>query len=410
MSGEQKEKIKKYAVLICLYLSVWAFLFNIASCDSLGFVTVTGISLNKESTLIAAGESEQLVATIEPIDASNPDVTWATSDETKATVSSAGLVTGVAGGDAIITVTTNDGGKSAACTVTVVEDSYYAITYDGNENSSGEVPVDTSTYANGDTVTIADAGTLVRYGYTFSGWNTLANGNGDGYFPGSTLVMGDSDVILYADWTAISAVVPTNGLVAEYTFSGNAADSSGNGYDCAVIGAILTADRFENNAGAFYFDGEDDYLQTTFNPASVIGDNNPFTISVWLNPYNDWKSSLVGAYQSTSRFYIAISDGYYWGYGDTHSMQETDRLQVVLNEWQFVVLEYDGTDMLVYFNGYLADALTYNGDGNIFNEDICIGFFPASTNDNHFIGKIDDVRIYDRVLSDSEILDMYQEN
>lgn len=86
-------------------------------------VTVTGISvesvsLDKTSITIGKDGTAQLTATVLPANASNPAVTWESSDETIATVSEDGIVTGIKAGSATITVTT-DGGKTATCAVTV---------------------------------------------------------------------------------------------------------------------------------------------------------------------------------------------------------------------------------------------------------------------------------------------------
>ncbi|OHF14641.1 DNA-binding protein [Lacticaseibacillus rhamnosus] len=56
---------------------------------------------------------------VDPANAVNKQVTFKTSDPTVATVSSDGTVTGVKVGSATVTVTTNDGGKTATATVTV---------------------------------------------------------------------------------------------------------------------------------------------------------------------------------------------------------------------------------------------------------------------------------------------------
>jgi hypothetical protein len=82
-------------------------------------VAVSGVSLNKTSANISITGSETLVATITPGNAANQAVTWKSSDSAIASVSSSGLVTGVAAGSAIITVTTADGNKTATCTITV---------------------------------------------------------------------------------------------------------------------------------------------------------------------------------------------------------------------------------------------------------------------------------------------------
>ena len=79
------------------------------------------VSLNKSSLSLTIDGSEQLMATVSPADATDKSVSWTSSDESIATVSSTGVVTAVSAGSAIITVTTTDGGKSATCNVTVTE-------------------------------------------------------------------------------------------------------------------------------------------------------------------------------------------------------------------------------------------------------------------------------------------------
>ena len=82
-------------------------------------VPVTQITLNKTSTSISVGNSEQLIATVTPENANNKRVTWTSSDTSVATVEN-GTVTAVKAGTAAITATAADGsGKSATCTVTV---------------------------------------------------------------------------------------------------------------------------------------------------------------------------------------------------------------------------------------------------------------------------------------------------
>ena len=83
-------------------------------------VAVTGVSLNKTSLTLNKGKTEQLTATVSPSNATDKSVTWSSSNTSVATVSSSGLVTGVAPGSAVITVTTNDGVKKATCNVSVV--------------------------------------------------------------------------------------------------------------------------------------------------------------------------------------------------------------------------------------------------------------------------------------------------
>ncbi len=78
----------------------------------------------------------------------------------------------------------------------------HTVTYSGNYNTGGDVPVDVLIYQSGDSVTVlANTGTLVRTAHDFNGWNTRADGLGINRLPGSTFVMGSADVTLYATWT-----------------------------------------------------------------------------------------------------------------------------------------------------------------------------------------------------------------
>lgn len=82
-------------------------------------IKVTGVKLNKSETSILVGDNETLTATVLPENATNQKVTWKSDKPEIATVDANGKVTGVAAGEATITVTTEDGAKTATCKVTV---------------------------------------------------------------------------------------------------------------------------------------------------------------------------------------------------------------------------------------------------------------------------------------------------
>jgi uncharacterized protein YjdB len=84
-----------------------------------GTVSVTGVSVSPTSLALTLNQTGQLTATINPANATNKNVSWSSNNTAVATVSATGLVTGVATGSATITVTTQDGSRTATASVTV---------------------------------------------------------------------------------------------------------------------------------------------------------------------------------------------------------------------------------------------------------------------------------------------------
>ena len=87
--------------------------------DQQGTIHVTSVSLDKANLELTEGGTDTLTATITPNNATNKNVTWESSNTSVATVDANGLVTAVSAGTATITVTTEDGSKTATCEVTV---------------------------------------------------------------------------------------------------------------------------------------------------------------------------------------------------------------------------------------------------------------------------------------------------
>ena len=84
-------------------------------------ISVKSVSLDKNKITIKENETETLIASVSPTNATNKSVTWSTSNSSVATVKD-GIVTGKKAGNAVITVTTKDGAKTATCNVEVQED------------------------------------------------------------------------------------------------------------------------------------------------------------------------------------------------------------------------------------------------------------------------------------------------
>ncbi len=93
-------------------------------------VLATSVTLNETTAEVTVGETLQLTATVAPENASNPTVTWSSSDEGVATVDETGKVTAVAPGTATITATTNDGSNLTASCEVIVKQLAVSLTLD----------------------------------------------------------------------------------------------------------------------------------------------------------------------------------------------------------------------------------------------------------------------------------------
>ena len=106
-----------------VFFSLLLVLFVVSCNEPDPTIPVAGVSLSKPSLEMAVGNKKELTATVTPAEATNKKVTWTTSDANVAEITDEGggglQVTAKAPGEALITVKTEDGGKTASCTVTV---------------------------------------------------------------------------------------------------------------------------------------------------------------------------------------------------------------------------------------------------------------------------------------------------
>jgi len=209
------------------------------------------------------------------------------------------------------------------------------------------------------------------------------------------------------------STIPTNGLVAYYPFNGNANDESGNSLNGIAKGATLTADRKGNPNKAYSFNGVDNWIEIADN---VLLRPQQITIAGWinLNVLEDASIFYKGEYEvysmSSLSFSIKQNSGCmsYIGNG-WQGLTITNPQQ--LNQWYFVVGTFDGTTMSFYRDGVLISQKTGlpatnidNCAGNTFR----IGRFHDLSS-YFFNGKIDDIRVYNRALTATEIQALYNE-
>ena len=143
-------------------------------------VPVTDVTLNKSALSLSVGDSEILVATVYPPRSTDRSVVWSSSAPSVASVDQGGKVTAKSAGSAVITVTTNDGGFTASCDLTVaaVTETYLRVT-----PATINAPADRTQFTNADgTLTIEANQSWTAEVTSGDDWLDIdaVNGTGDG--------------------------------------------------------------------------------------------------------------------------------------------------------------------------------------------------------------------------------------
>jgi hypothetical protein len=229
--------------------------------------------------------------------------------------------------------------------------------------------------------------------------------------------------------TNINVVLPTQGLVAYYPFNGNADDASGNGYHGTVHGASLATDRFGLGNSAYSFNGTNNYIDLGDILDNVFcADTAQFSVSGWtyIKSYNPNGGNIIigkasggpGPYQWLLSY---NSDGTLTGgvFSDsTVNNYQVKYASVSTNQWIHFVLIFDGKQPVngriqIYVNNTLITQ-SYQGGGTLgtSTKNTSISLIIGGQNhypspQNLFDGFIDDIRIYNRPLTQAEIDILY---
>jgi hypothetical protein len=230
--------------------------------------------------------------------------------------------------------------------------------------------------------------------------------------------------------------IPSNGLVAYYPFNGNTNDASGNGNHGTVKGSVtLTTDRKGNSNSAYNFGGYYNKGYIKVPASSSLQFNQDITISTWVKLNDSGGMDGWGNYNATNAAFTVLgkdggrngicldvnSNG---GVGFPYLWDKSNQAAGVnytyntgFFDWVHIVAVNNGNKMALYLNGVKVQENS-NINGNInavnnlamyigVNNDLQSGYGEAFW--SPFNGKIDDVRIYNRALTDSEIQALYNE-
>ncbi len=209
-----------------------------------------------------------------------------------------------------------------------------------------------------------------------------------------------------------SGTIPTQGLVAWYPFNGNAHDSSGNSNNGTNNGATPDTDRFGNANMAYSFNGSSSYVEVPNSPS--LNSSNAITISAWIYPRVWLGGSRVLEKGNGDTQYMLYSNPaafHFYLYNVTNGDLPTP--QPSLNQWHHVVATFDSSThtQQMWIDGVIAvDSIHVSGGIHVTNYDLYIGWKPVGAAGDHWEGKLNDIRIYNRALSSTEILSLYHEN
>lgn len=222
------------------------------------------------------------------------------------------------------------------------------------------------------------------------------------------------------------SLFPTNGLVAWYPFNGNTNDESGNGNNAINDGANLTSNRFDQTNSAYDFDLNNASFSKKNEqiniPYNVNFNSSTLSVSIWVyvRTYG-WSGNTLKWTVPITRY--QDGDWGVWGisYDATSlsaSVQSTSNVQLTnkfnsplqLNTWSNIVFTYDGSSLNLYVNGILksqkAGVITLKN--TTCNTGITIGELNQYNGFWYYTdGKLDDIGIWNRALTQDEITNLY---
>ena len=231
--------------------------------------------------------------------------------------------------------------------------------------------------------------------------------------------------IVFLSIVVYSQSVPQpNQLIAYYPFSGNANDSSGNNYDGILSGGpILTQNRFGNSNSAYSLDGIDDYIYFGNAMYADLPDTDgdgyyedSFSISIWAKSSVSAEEAFVAFGESSGLYTGMISriganisfNSSNWGVSTSTSGKKYDGL------WhQYVLVYVAGNSRKIYIDGSLVmNSINSQRRFNFKNYGVSVGkerFTASGTEslDNTYTGSVDDVRIWNVALTNTEVANLY---
>ncbi len=214
-----------------------------------------------------------------------------------------------------------------------------------------------------------------------------------------------------------SVTTLTSGLVAYYPLDGDAQDASGNGNHGIVIAARPTTDRFGQEKHAYLFDGSLNFIKVPYSTSLNV---DKHTLVAWISPNINGTNvqNIIGRVNPTvfETISLALSESLAlrtnFATGEQVNnlgFRNMDGAKLNPAQWTWVAMSYDGERVSMYVNGMLDTRYPRTGSTRVGTNSLAIGRHGGDDKaaDNYFNGSIDDVRIYNRALSEIELQALY---
>jgi hypothetical protein len=217
--------------------------------------------------------------------------------------------------------------------------------------------------------------------------------------------------------------IPTTGLVSSYTFnSGNSNDEVGTNDGLLNGGVTLTDDRFGNPNKAYKLDGVDGYIDFGDAPEFRMGAND-FAISLWFQYDDSQLTYIIGKRGSSNNFEqygVIIGENLFSIPSESNSIVCLLRTNGVnrsisvgdfRGDWHHMVVNHDyDASTSIFIDGVLtsSSSVSFTTGLDVVGSSLVVGLFEQS-GPNYFNGKIDDIYIYNKHLTDSDVLDLYND-
>ena len=213
-------------------------------------------------------------------------------------------------------------------------------------------------------------------------------------------------------YAQVPSYVSTNGLVGYWPFNGNANDASGNVNNGTVTGATLTTDRFGNSNSSYEFNGTSNKIN--FGSSQSLINLSNFTYSVWINRSPNCPNDAIVISNYGGNWAGNLLFGKLTGSGNAqirlHKLNQTigSETSITDSEWINLVAVKEMNSIKIYKNGVLIQTTDLTNFVSINNTSFPFVIGSSGwSNSNYFKGKIDDLGVWNRALTQAEITGLF---